>query len=142
MSSPAVVITRVLSVGLKSQEESAKINSVVRILNHLGATHKIQIKNCIVVLVLNSIDDPLVIPFLLNLSSLSELISSTVINVSVDLINEEMAEKIGNLIPIWYSKDLVKDDSFTKLGKFYSNLNFPAFFTAQEFKLQKLLILS
>ena len=33
---PVIVITRVLSVGFKSQNESAMISSVVGILNHLG----------------------------------------------------------------------------------------------------------
>ena len=69
-------ITRVLSVGFKSQNESAKVSSVVGILNHLGATHKSEIHSCVMKLVSDS-EDPLVIPFLLNLSSLSDLMAST-----------------------------------------------------------------
>ena len=69
-------IARVLSVGFKSQNESAKVSSVVGILNHLGATHKSEIHSCVVKLVSDS-EDPLVIPFLLNLSSLSDLMAST-----------------------------------------------------------------
>ena len=51
--------------------------------------------------------DPLVMPFLLNLASLSDLIASTVINVSAELINEVMVEKIASLLPIWYAKDII-----------------------------------
>ena len=103
---PVIVITRVLSVGFKSQNESAKVSSVVGILNHLGATHKSEINSCVMKLVSDS-QDPLVMPFLLNLASLSDLIASTVINVSAELINEVMAEKIASLLPIWYAKDII-----------------------------------
>lgn len=111
---PNIVITRVLSVGLKSQSESAKINSVVRILNHLGGTHKSDIKDCILSLVTNH-QDPLVIPFLLNLASMSDLIAASVINVASELISDETAEKVAGYIPTWYAKDLIKDDTFSKL---------------------------
>ena len=72
----------------------------------LGATHKSEINSCVMKLVSES-EDPLVIPFLLNLSSMSDFMASTVINVSSELINEVMAEKIANLLPIWYAKDII-----------------------------------
>ena len=113
---PDVVITRVLSVGLKSQEEMAKVNSVVGILNHLGATHKQEIQTCVLKILQNS-EDPLTIPFLLNLSSLSDLMASTVISVAAEVLNEESANKIADLVPIWDQKGVIdtKEDNFTKL---------------------------
>ena len=113
---PDVVITRVLSVGLKSQDEMAKINSVVGILNHLGATHKAEIQTCVLNILQDS-EDPLVIPFLLNLSSLSDLMASTVVTVAAEVMNEKTAQKIAGLVPIWESKGVMdtKEEHFVKL---------------------------
>ena len=66
---------RVLTVGLKSQNEMAKVNSAVGILSHLGTTHKSEIKMCVQKLLQES-EDPFVIPFFINLSSLSELMAT------------------------------------------------------------------
>ena len=111
-----MVITRVLSVGLKSQEEMAKVNSVVGILNHLGATHKQEIQSCVQKILQNS-EDPLTIPFLLNLSSLSDLMASTVISVAAEVLTAQTANKIADLVPIWDQKGVIdtKEDNFTKL---------------------------
>ena len=64
-------------------------------------------------------EDPLVIPFLLNLSSMSDLMASTVINVSSELINDNMAEKIANLLPIWYAKDIILSKVILKAESTY-----------------------
>ena len=113
---PDVVITRVLSVGLKSQDEMAKVNSAVGILNHLGATHKSEIKHCVLKILQDS-QDPLVIPFLLNLSSLSDLMASTVVSVAAEVMNERTAQKVAELVPTWESKGVLdsKEDHFVKL---------------------------
>ena len=113
---PQIVIMRVLTVGLKSQKEMAKVNSAVGILTHLGATHKSEIKVCVRRLLEES-EDPLVIPFLLNLSSLSDLMATMVMSVATQVIRLEYAEKISDLIPFWEKEGIIdsKDDNFIKL---------------------------
>lgn len=111
---PEIVITRVLSVGLKSQKEMAKVNSVVGILSHVGATHKSEVKACVQKL-LSASEDPLVIPYLLNLSSLSSLMASTVMSVASEVVKYELAEKISTLMPTWEKGGLIEADGLVKL---------------------------
>ena len=87
---------------------------MVRILNHLGVMHRLQIQICVQKLVQEN-EDPLVIPFLLHLSSSSDLMASTLVLVASQLLSENFAEKIGNLLPTWHAQDLIKDDTFLKL---------------------------
>jgi hypothetical protein len=102
---PEIVITRVLSVGLKSHQEMAKVNSVVGILGHLGSTHKPEIKACIYKMLVNS-EDPLVIPFLLNLATLSSLMASTMMSVAAEVMNMDMVIKVSDLVPVWMKHDI------------------------------------
>ena len=105
-SFPQIVIMRVLIVGLKSQKEMAKVNSAVGILNHLGATHKSEIKVCVLKL-LNESEDPLVIPYLLNLSSLSDLMASLIMSVATGNFTKFSFSFSSNLII--YSLDLYRN---------------------------------
>ena len=98
---------RVLTVGLKSQNEMAKVNSAVGILSHLGTTHKSEIKTCVQKLLQES-EDPFVIPFFINLSSLSDLMATIVMNVITKVISLEYAEKISELMPIWEKESIGK----------------------------------
>lgn len=132
---PQTVIARVLSVGRKDFAASVakkqynfaavpKINSVVGILGHLGATHGPQVNAAVRAMLAESLLqqeemqsdlEEATVPYLLNLASMDGMLASCLNKCACDLINYDVADTLSAMEPVWSSKYFAANDTLLNL---------------------------
>lgn len=114
---PHTVVTRILACGLQdfilygteSGNISPKLNSVVGILAHLSFSHATNIQKAVLDLFLTSCTDmseqhTAVVPYLLQLSSLSQDLLDIIVEQGVKAINQDTIPCFTQQAAIWTSK--------------------------------------